>query len=152
MRNTIQIIITVFVLCAFGLAQDFGSYPLKINEPQLSTPNSSFTLLDPDRFQVRQGFSMSMIQSGKYSFGVGAYSNEMSYLFSNNLKLNAGFTYMVPSGGSPYNRLQPLSNSLYYSASLEYKPTENSFFQLRIQNYPRYFNQSHQPFNLNIEP
>lgn len=152
MHKTNYIISITILAITFVMGQEFGSTPVKWNDIQLTETKPSFTLLDPDRFNVRQGFSMSMVQTGNFSYSVGTYSNEMTYLLSNNLKLHAGFTYLLPNKMSPLNSLQPIQQQLYYSAGLEYKPTENSFLQLRIQNYPRYYNSTLQPFTPTIEP
>ncbi|MBC8215320.1 MAG: hypothetical protein ISS10_02560 [Candidatus Marinimicrobia bacterium] len=151
MRIIIQIISTILLLNILASAQGVLSYPHQSVDIHQQTPTKSFSLLDPDRFQIRQGFSMSMMSTGGQSIGIGAYSNEMSYLFTDNLKLHAGFTYMRPTGVSPLNRLQPLSQQLMYSATLEYKPTDSSLLQFSIQNYPTFFRQYQSPFIPGIE-
>lgn len=86
MHKTNYIISITILAITFVMGQEFGSTPVKWNDIQLTETKPSFTLLDPDRFNVRQGFSMSMVQTGNFSYSVGTYSNEMTYLLSKDRK------------------------------------------------------------------
>ncbi len=150
MRKTIHIISAAVLFLTLLFGQDF--IPVKSNDILMTQPKPTFSLLDPERFNIQHGFSMSMISAGKHSFSVGSYSNKMTYLLTDKLKLNAGFTYLLPNGPSPMNTFQSFQQQLYYSAELEYKPTENSFFRLGIKNYPSFYNTHSQPLIPSIEP
>ncbi len=96
------------------------------------------SLFDPSRFDMNHSFSMSMSTFGNQSLTLGAYTNQMNYLLKDNLRLNAQFSLVQPTGG-----MNPLSNNglpgqVYYGASLDYQPTDNFFVRLSMNNYPRY--------------
>ena len=65
---------------------------------------SSISLLDPQRFDIQQGFSMSMMSLGKQSVSVAGYTNNITYWANDNLRLNANILLYQPSINSFNNQ------------------------------------------------
>ena len=47
---------------------------------------SNMSLFDPERFDIQQGFSMSMMSLGNQSVSVAGYTNNITYWASENLR------------------------------------------------------------------
>jgi len=50
---------------------------------------NNMSLFDPDRFDIQQGFSMSMMSFGNQSLSIAGYTNNITYWAKDNLRLNA---------------------------------------------------------------
>jgi len=96
-------------------------------------------LLSSDRFFMRQSYSLSFFSMGNFSGSVGMYINQMSFLISDKLLLNAtlGFVHSPLTRGIDHN--SNLLNNLIYGAELLYKPTRNTFINLRFDITPYYY-------------
>ncbi len=109
-------------------------------ELEKMTALESRSLFDPARLTMNHSFSMSMVSSGGMSMGLGAYTNNMTYLIKDNLRLNANFTLLKSSLNSNMNSNGLLDNGqVYYGAELEYRPTKNTVFQIGFQKSPAYY-------------
>jgi len=109
----------------------------------------SLSLFDSQRFDLSHGFTMSMLSSGQNMYSVAGLTNRISYLAMDNLKIDANVTLFKSQ--LPFQQQGKLINQLElgYDAGITYKPTQNSFLQLRFQNLPH--NQRYQtssPFNM----
>jgi hypothetical protein len=73
-----------------GLHPDEGKHVLGL------TPNrfGSLGLLDPERFQMSQSYSMSFVSNGKQSNSAGMYLNTMTYQFSMPISMRLQVGYM----------------------------------------------------------
>ena len=100
---------------------------------------NNMSLFDPDRFDIQQGFSMSMMSLGNRSISIAGYTNNITYWAKDNLRLNANILLYQPSISS-FDNQGGLSNDLKvaFDAGLVYKPTKNSFLEIRIKNLPNY--------------
>ena len=142
-KSNKTLILTFLISIAAG---QFKKEIPELNLPDAipSSQENYQSFLSPDRFNIRHGFSMSMVSFGKQSFSVGSYSNQTNYLLTDNLRLRLNFT-LLQSGMA---KQQPgLNNNIYYSGSIDYKFTENSFFQISFQTIPTY--RRYQPLTLN---
>ena len=142
-KSNKTLILTFLISIAAG---QFKKEIPELNLPDAipSSQENYHSFLSPDRFNIRHGFSMSMVSFGKQSFSVGSYSNQMNYLLTDNLRLHLNFT-LLQSGMT--QQQSGLDNNIYYGASINYKFTENSLFQLSFQTSPTY--RRHQPLTLN---
>ena len=100
---------------------------------------NNMSLFDPDRFDIQQGFSMSMMSFGNQSLSIAGYTNNITYWAKDNLRLNANILLYHPSISS-FDNQGGLSNDLKvaFDAGLVYKPTKNSFLEISIKNLPNY--------------
>ena len=58
---------------------------------------NALSLFDSDRFDIQQGFSISMMNVGNQSVSVAGYSNNITYWANNNLRLKANILLYQPS-------------------------------------------------------
>ena len=89
---------------------------------------SNMSLFDPQRFDIQQGFSMSMMSMGNQSVSVAGYTNKITYWANDNLRLNANILLYQPSMNSfNHQGIQNNGPKVIIDAGLIYQPTENSF-------------------------
>ena len=99
---------------------------------------SNMSLFDPQRFDIQQGFSMSMMSMGNQSVSVAGYTNKITYWANDNLRFNANILLYQPSMNSLIIRIQNNGPKIAIDAGLIYQPTENSFLQINFQNLPNH--------------
>jgi len=100
---------------------------------------SNLSLFDPQRFDIQQGFSMSMMSLGNQSVSVAGYTNNITYWASDNLRLTANILLYQPS----ISRFDPqgVQNngpSVAFETGLVYRATKNSFLEISFNNLPNY--------------
>ncbi|NOZ04443.1 MAG: hypothetical protein GXO92_07570 [FCB group bacterium] len=130
----------------------------KSDVPQVSMPSGltgqsgqySGSWLDPSRFNMQHGFSVSMLRVGQQTLSVGSYTNQMTFMLRNNLRLQTNFTLMQPAMRSLGPQSSAINGQVYYGASLEYRPLKNTLLQFSFNNYPYYTRQAYSPFQLGI--
>ena len=108
---------------------------------------SSLSFLNPSRFNINHSFTMSMISGSQGMLSLAGLSNNISYLVLDNLKVDANVTvYKAQMALEGKNQLD-----LSFDAAVTYKPTKNSFLQLRFQNIPHYQKyQTQSPYNIGL--
>ena len=124
-----------------------GEIPNNLNGELES--NQSVSMFDTQRFNINHGFSMSMVSRGQNLYSLTGFTNNVSYLALDNLIIDANVT--LYKSQSPFQQHNKLIGQLDLAldAGITYKPTKNSFLQIRFQNLPhnqRYQNSS--PFNM----
>ena len=124
-----------------------GKIPTNLNGELNSRP--SLSLFDPERFDISYGLSMSMMSNGGNMYSLTGLTNRISYFVMDNLKIDANI--ILYKSQMPFQQQYKSRNLLdvAYDAGVTYKPTENSFLQIRFQSLP--YNQRYQtrsPFNM----
>ena len=124
-----------------------GEIPTNLNGELDSRP--SFSLFDPERFDMSYGLSMSMMSNGQSMYSLTGLTNRISYLVMDNLKIDANI--ILYKSQMPFQNQDKFRNLLdiAYDAGITYKPTDNSFIQFRFKNIP--YNQRYQtrsPLNM----
>ena len=152
MYNKIKLILTTIAFVATLPAQfksdlRIGEIPTNLNGELDSRP--SLSLFDPERFDMSYGLSMSMMSNGQNMYSLTGLTNRISYLVMDNLKIDANI--ILYKSQVPFHNQDKFRNLLdiAYDAGITYKPTDNSFLQLRFKNIP--YNQRYQtrsPFNM----
>ncbi|MBT3179575.1 MAG: hypothetical protein HOB40_07355 [Candidatus Marinimicrobia bacterium] len=151
MKHIFKPLITLFFLTGIVLAQfrmDVPKQSLPTNLNGELDEQSSLSLFDPARFNMSHGFTMSMMNIGGQSVSQAGFSNQITYMAMDNLRLDANVTLYKTQ--LPFQQQGALLNQfdVAYDAAIIYQPTKNSFLEFRIQNYPHYQNyQSQSPFN-----
>ena len=106
------------------------------------------TILNPNRFQMNQGFTLMTSMGSGMSQTTGIYSNFSSYKLSERLQFNSGIHLIQNQDNLSYST-GPQAG-LGYNFGLEYKLSPNSVIMLQVANYSnspiRYQNFS--PFNV----
>ena len=91
-------------------------------------------LLDPYRFDIKHGFSMSMASAGGHPVSMMIYNTNINYLIADNMALSTNIFLMNSSRGQITNKNMGYQNlKLAYDASLIFKPSENSFIKLELK-------------------
>ncbi|MFH1853669.1 MAG: hypothetical protein ABIA75_15135 [Candidatus Neomarinimicrobiota bacterium] len=142
-------------ILVFSLLVSLAAAQFKNDVPRVDFPAElenlqsadSGSLFDPSRFQMQHGFSMSMSSFGGQSFGVGAYTNYMSFLLRDNLRLTTNFSLIQPSMLSGVEAANRLDGQVGYGAQLQYQPRPNLLLEVGFQTYPRYLSYN-RPWNL----
>jgi hypothetical protein len=101
------------------------------------------SLLDAQNFQMNHSFSMSIMNMGGMSVGVGAYTNSFSLALTPKISLNTQVSLVQPTMGGMQNQ-----GSVFYGVGLNYKASENSFLSFQINNYPTYYQKPNQHLHL----
>ena len=105
--------------------------------------NSSIGLLNSDRFQMNQSYSLSFSANGHGSSSSGLYLNTISYKLANPLILELDWGFHTPfhstmSGnlGRMYqlNQQNSAGSLILPRIGLEYRPTENSLISINYFN------------------
>lgn len=154
MRHNFKQLITPFLLTGIILAQfrmDVPTQTLPTNLNGELDAQPSLSLFDPARFNMSHGFTMSMMSMGGQSVSMAGFSNRITYMAMENLRLDANITLYKTQ--LPFQQKGALIDQLdmAYDAAITYQPTKNSFLQFRFQNIPhtqRY--QTHSPFNMRL--
>lgn len=140
MKSKISILLLLFSLISLS----YGQYKSQLVNGTPANPlpseaeESGITFLDPERFSMNHSFGLSMASMGGMSFGYGVYSNRMRYLLSDKLSLQANLDFVQPTFSSLPGSVNAFNGQTFYQAKLEYKPSENSRFELIFNNYPLY--------------
>ena len=111
-----------------------GEIPTNLNGELDSRP--SLSLFDPERFDMSYGLSMSMMSNGQSMYSLTGLTNRISYLVMDNLKIDANI--ILYKSQMPFQNQDKFRNLLdiAYDAGITYKPTDNSFLQLRFKSIP----------------
>ena len=153
MYDKIKLIIALTSFVATLLPAQFksdlqiGEIPTNLNGELESRP--SLSLFNPERFDMSYGLSMSMMSNGQNMYSLTGLTNRISYLVMDNLKIDANI--ILYKSQMPFQHQDKFRNQLgiAYDAAVTYKPTDNSFLQLRFKSLP--YNQRYQtrsPFNM----
>ena len=106
------------------------------------------TILNPNRFQMNQGFTLMTNMGSGLNQTTGIYSNFSSYKLSERLRLNTSFHLIQNQNNLSYSN-EP-QTGIGYEFGLEYQMGPNSVFNLKVVNLSnspiRYRNLS--PFNV----
>ena len=152
MYDKIKLMLAIITFVATLPAQfksdlQIGEIPTNLNGELDSRP--SLSLFDPKKFDMSYGLSMSMMSNGQNVYSLTGLTNRISYLVMDNLKIDANI--ILYKSQMPFQHQDKFRNQLdiAYDAGVTYKPTDNSFLQLRFKSLP--YNQRYQtrsPFNM----
>jgi hypothetical protein len=97
-----------------------------------------FGFFDPSRLVMRQSYSLSYTSFGSgQGMSLGAYTNSLSYRFSDPLSVQFDVSLMhSPFGGFNDRMTKDLTGIYLTRAQLNYRPTENVLFQIQYRQMP----------------
>ncbi len=104
------------------------------------TGGSFMGIIDPDRIDMSQSYSLTYASSGNNGFMQGLYLNNIRYRLSAPLMLNLQLGYLH----TPYNSYgggfnQGMNGEFVGGASLIYKPSRNVSLSLGFSRMPYYY-------------
>ncbi len=96
-----------------------------------------FGWFDPGKLKMSQSYSLSYQSFGQNGLALGVYTNSLSYQISDPLSVQMDVSVMH----SPYNTFgdklgKSLSGIFLSRAQLNYKPSENTLFQIQFRQVP----------------
>ena len=146
-HNIISILIPLFIAFSF-----VGGQTIMANQNPVDIPRKpgqfEETILNLNRFQMNQGFTLMTSMGSDMSQTTGIYSNFSSYKLSERLKLNTSFHLIQNQNNLSYSNGP--QTGLGYEFGLEYQMGPNSVLSLQVVNLSnspiRYRNLS--PFNV----
>jgi len=148
-------IFTIFGLIILLSVSSFAQYKSQVEElPTLekaiqfpgSNNSNGLNLLDPNRFFMNQSYSLSMGFGQTGTGSMGMYMNNMSYILTSDLIVNArlGFVHNPLQMGNTMTG--NLGQNLIYGADILYKPTENMRLKLSFDKRPYTYNPYMSPY------
>ncbi len=128
-----KITFTIIFCLAFTMiqAQFKSSVPNKNIREAIIGKTAGPGLLNNQQIQIHHNFSMSMLNMGGTSIGIGAYTNSFSLALTPKMSLRTQISLVQPTMGGFQD-----NGSVFYGVGLDYKASENSFFSLQFNNYP----------------
>ena len=146
-HNFISILKSLIIVLSFVRGQTIIANPNPDDIP-LKPGQFEQTILNPNRFQMNQGFTLMTSMGSSMSQTTGVYSNFSSYKLSERLKLNTSFHLIQNQNNLSYSKGP--QTGLGYEFGLEYQMGPNSVLSLQVVNLSnspiRYRNLS--PFNV----
>ena len=92
---------------------------------------------DASRFQMRQSYGLTYSTMGGKGISVGEYVNSMMYQISDPLSVQFDVSLMhVPFSSYGDKLSQGLSGLRLSRAQLDYRPSENTWFQIQFRQIP----------------
>ena len=136
LRSLMIFILLVPVLGFAQLKKDAGKINISNTLETGSIQNSLFGFLDPAKFHMQHGFSVSYAAMGAGGVMMNSYTNMIDYKFSDQLSVRTVLGIM----NSPYNTLPGasyLNNAQFFGgAEVRYNPTDDTSVMLRIESVP----------------
>ena len=146
-HNLLSTLIPFLMAFSFIGGQTIIANPNPVDIP-LKLGQFEQTILNPNRFQMNQGFTLMTSMGSGMSQTTGIYSNLSSYKLSDRMKLNTSFHLIQNQNNLSYSKGP--QTGLGYEFGLEYQMGPNSVFNLQVVNLSnspiRYRNLS--PFNV----
>lgn len=138
MKNFLPKIALLLAVLSVSAAQgQMRNQPLPVPVSEQVRSVGGTSLLDPARFTMDHGFSLSL-GSGLYggAQSVGIYTNSISYLVTDALRITSQINVVQPTIGSLTGN--PADGvSLYYQTALNWRISDNVNFNLSLSNMPR---------------
>ena len=139
MKNFLPKFTLLLLALSVGVAQgQMRSQQLPVPVSEQVRLAGGTSLLDPARLTMNHGFSLSFgsgLLGGSQS--VGIYTNSLSYLVTDALRITSQIHVIQPTIGSLTG--DPADGvSLYYQTALNWQISDNVNFNLSLSNMPRY--------------
>lgn len=136
LRSLVIFILLVPVLGFAQLKKDAGKINISNTLETGAMQNSFFGFLDPSKFHMQHGFSVSYAAMGGGGIMMNTYTNTIDYKFSDQWSVRTILGIM----NSPYNTLPGASYlndaQFFGGAEVRYRPSEDTSLMLRIESVP----------------
>ena len=134
MKKYKQIITTISLLQVFTLV---AGQSIIANQTQNELPNNSGqfeqSIMNPNKFNMNQGFTMMTSMSGGKSQTMGDYSNYSSFKLSERLQFKTGLHLIQNQNNLAYSNGP--QTGIGYELGVEYKLSPNSILSFQLVNY-----------------
>ena len=103
------------------------------NELPINTGQFEQSIMNPNKFNMNQGFTMMTSMSGGKSQTMGIYSNYSSFKLSERLQFKTGFHLIQSQNNLSYSNGP--QTGIGYELGMEYKLSPNSILSFQLVNY-----------------
>lgn len=149
MKKTLSKIKPLFLILTFAL---IDGQSIVANKSPIELPNNSGqfeqSVLDPNKFNMKQGFTLMTSTSGGMSQTMGIYSNYSNYKLSERLRFKTGLHLYQGQNNLSYS--SGPQTGIGYELGVEYKLSANSLLTFQLVNFsnsPIHYRKT-SPFNV----
>jgi hypothetical protein len=106
-----------------------------VEQPLKSIAGSSW--LDPQRFNMQHGFSVSYLSGtgNMPGLGLSVYSNQLQYLITGNMAVSSRI-YLIQPMAANLEQLNQNNPMVFYQADFDWRPRANMSIHLGFSNLP----------------
>jgi len=134
MKKTLSIFNPLFLILTFALVDGQSIIANQSpNELPINTGQFEQSILNPNKFNMNQGFTMMTSMSGGKSQTMGIYSNYSSFKLSERLQFKTGLHLIQSQNNLSYSNGP--QTGIGYELGVEYKLSPNSILSFQLVNY-----------------
>ena len=134
MKKTLSIFNPLFLILTFALVDGQSIIANQSpNELPINTGQFEQSIMNPNKFNMNQGFTMMTSMSGGKSQTMGIYSNYSSFKLSERLQFKTGLHLIQSQNNLSYSN--GLQTGIGYEFGVEYKLSPNSMLTFQLVNY-----------------
>ena len=134
MKKTLSIFNPLFLILTFALVDGQSIIANQSpNELQINTGQFEQSIMNPNKFNMNQGFTMMTSMSGGKSQTMGIYSNYSSFKLSERLQFKTGLHLIQSQNNLSYSNGP--QTGIGYELGVEYKLSPNSMLTFQLVNY-----------------
>ena len=134
MKKTLSIFNPLFLILTFALVDGQTIIANQSpNELPINTGQFEQSIMNPNKFNINQGFTMMTSMSGGKSQTMGIYSNYSSFKLSERLQFKTGLHLIQSQNNLSYSN-DP-QTGIGYELGVEYKLSPNSMLTFQLVNY-----------------
>ena len=134
MKKTLSIFNPLFLILTFALVDGQTIIANQSpNELPINTGQFAQSIMNPNKFNMNQGFTMMTSMSGGKSQTMGIYSNYSSFKLSERLQFKTGLHLIQSQNNLSYSN--GFQTGIGYELGVEYKLSPNSMLTFQWVNY-----------------
>ena len=134
MKKTLSIFNPLFLILTFALVDGQSIIANQSpNELPINTGQFAQSIMNPNKFNMNQGFTMMTSMSGGKSQTMGIYSNYSSFKLSERLQFKTGLHLIQSQNNLSYSNGP--QTGIGYELGMEYKLSPNSILSFQLVNY-----------------
>ena len=134
MKKTLSIFNPLFLILTFALVDGQTIIANQSpNELPINTGQFEQSIMNPNKFNMNQGFTMMTSMSGGKSQTMGIYSNYSSFKLSERLQFKTGLHLIQNQNNLAYSNGP--QTGIGYELGVEYKLSPNSILSFQLVNY-----------------
>ena len=134
MKKTLSIFNPLFLILTFALVDGQSIIANQTpNELPINSGQFEQSTMNPNKFNMNQGFTMMTSMSGGKSQTMGIYSNYSSFKLSERLQFKTGLHLIQSQNNLSYSNGP--QTGIGYELGVEYKLSPNSILSFQLVNY-----------------
>jgi hypothetical protein len=134
MKKTLSIFNPLFLILTFALVDGQTIIANQSpNELPINTGQFEQSIMNPNKFNMNQGFTMMTSMSGGKSQTMGIYSNYSSFKLSERLQFKTGLHLIQSQNNLSYSNGP--QTGIGYELGVKYKLSPNSMLTFQLVNY-----------------